>query len=96
MAQGGWYLEALETAPEYRGRGCARRLLLETVRCLKALSAHTIVSVVRRENAASRAVHEACGFEDTGRVARDMEGTPLEDCMIYRFSCADEFFEKKR
>lgn len=86
ISQGNWYLEALGTALEYRGQGCARRLLDKTLRCMRALSARSIVSVVRADNAASLAVHEACGFTDTGKRAKDMEGVPLDDCIVYRYT----------
>lgn len=84
-----WYLEALGTAPQYRAQGCARRLLTKTLRCMRVLCANSIVSVVRKDNAASRAVHEACGFSDTGDAAKDMEGTVIEECRIYRYIYAN-------
>ncbi len=80
-----WYLEALGTAPEYRGRGCARRLLTETLRCMRVLQARSIVSVVKQDNTASRAAHEACGFKDTGKSAKDMQGAEIEDCLVYQY-----------
>ena len=80
-----WYLEGLGTAPEYRGKGCARLLLTETKRCMRVLSACSIVSVVREDNAASRSVHEACGFIDMGKASKDMEGAVIEECLIYRY-----------
>ena len=86
MGGDNWYLEALGTAPEYRGKGCARRLLTETKGCMRALSACSIVSVVREDNTASRAVHEACGFADIGKTAKDMEGTVIKDCLVYRYT----------
>lgn len=85
MGEDNWYLEALGTAPEYRGQGIAKRLLKQTLRLMRTLPTHSIVSLVRRDNEASRAVHEACGFLDTGMTAKDEEGTTVEECMIYRY-----------
>ena len=86
MDEDGWYLEALETAPRYRRKGCARQLLNETMDRLHGLSARNIVSVVNRDNTASRALHEACGFVETSHAPKDMEGNPLEGCVVYQYT----------
>lgn len=57
--QDGLLLEALETCPEYRGRGYAKQLILtvlETVECDK------VYVHISRRNAPSIAAHKACGF----------------------------------
>ena len=82
----GWYLEALETAPRHRRKGCARQLLNETIDRLRSLSARSIVSVVDRDNAASRALHETCGFVETSHAPKDVEGNPLEGCIVYQYT----------
>jgi len=80
-----WYLEALETAPKFRRKGCAQQLMKEIVGYLRDLNAHSIVSVVDKENKASRALHEFCGFAQTASAAKDMEGNSLENCVVYQY-----------
>jgi len=85
MDEDDWYLEALETAPRYRRKGCARQLLNKTIDRLRSLSACSIVSVVGMDNAASRTLHEACGFVETSTAPKDMEGNPLKGCVVYQY-----------
>lgn len=85
MGEDNWYLEALGTAPEYRGQGIAKKLIKQTLRLMRTIPARSIVSLVRRDNEASRAVHEACGFLDTGMTAKDEEGTSVDECMVYHY-----------
>jgi len=84
-----WYLAALETAPTFRRKGFARRLLSQTVDYLRGQNACSIVSIVEKENKASRALHEACGFALTGSTAKDHEGNLIENCVLYRYSFAE-------
>jgi L-amino acid N-acyltransferase YncA len=85
MSEGGWYIEAVETAPEHRRKGCARYLLTQTLRCMRVLSARSIVSMTGKENAASCALHLSCGFSDTGKTAKDAEGAPIENCRVLEY-----------
>lgn len=57
--QDGLLLEALETSPEYRGRGYAKQLIRAV---LEAAEYDKIYAHISRRNAASIAVHTACGF----------------------------------
>lgn len=54
----GMLLEALETAPDCRGKGYATTLIREAL----ALRQEKIYSHISRKNAASIRVHEKCGF----------------------------------
>lgn len=57
--QDGLLLEALETSPEYRGKGYAKQL----IRAVLEAAEYDIIYVhISRRNAASIAVHTACGF----------------------------------
>lgn len=56
----GLLLEALETAPEYRRRGYAGRLILAV---LSQLQPKKVYSHVSKQNTASLSVHEKCGFQ---------------------------------
>ena len=55
--------EALETAPDCRRRGYARSLFSLLFRELEAEGPFTLTDTVKQTNAASLALHAACGFE---------------------------------
>ena len=57
--QDGLLLEALETAPEFRGRGYAKKLIRAV---LDTADFEKIYVHIHRRNATSAAVHTACGF----------------------------------
>lgn len=67
----GQLLEALETAPDQRNRGCARRLIEEALRGEKG----KIYSHVSKRNAPSLAVHRACGFRQILDYAAYVDGS---------------------
>lgn len=54
----GYLLEALETHPDYRGKGYAVCVLQEALELISL----PVYSHVRKENKASLRVHEKCGF----------------------------------
>ena len=60
---GVWHAEALETAPDCRRRGYARSLFSLLFRELEAEGPFTLTDTVNQTNAASLALHTACGFE---------------------------------
>jgi len=55
----GWLLEALETAPDHRKRGCAKALMGSV---LGMMGQSVIYSHVSKRNEASLRTHYACGF----------------------------------
>lgn len=61
-----YYLEALETDPELRGKGYASTLLTEVLEKLKKSGPFTVCDRVHKENAASVATHLKCGFAIAG------------------------------
>lgn len=66
-APGVWFLEALETAPQARGKGWAKQLITHTQQQLTQLGAHELFSLIDPENTPSIATHVACGFMATQR-----------------------------
>ena len=56
----GWLLEALETAPDDRKKGYAKRLMGEV---LEYMGQAVVYSHVSRRNEASLRTHYACGFQ---------------------------------
>ena len=66
-APGVWYLEALETAPQARGKGWAKQLICHTQELLTGQGAGELFSLVSPRNAPSIATHVSCGFVATAR-----------------------------
>lgn len=60
---GHYYLEALETAPDYRRKGYATDLLNAVIGDLKKHGKVKIYDCVRKKNTISLRVHEKCGFK---------------------------------
>lgn len=57
--QDGWLMEAVETAPQHRRRGYARKLIHSVIQTPEFTK---IYSHIHRDNTASLCLHEACGF----------------------------------
>ena len=66
-APGVWFLEALETAPQARGKGWAKQLMKHTQQLLTGQGAGELFSLVSPRNAPSIATHVSCGFVATDR-----------------------------
>lgn len=57
-----YYLEALETMPDYRKKGYATQLLSEVLNELKQNGSFKICDCVGKKNTASLNTHKKCGF----------------------------------
>lgn len=68
----GLLLSGLETAPQHRRKGYAKRLMEAT---LAEFADQKIYSHVAKRNAASLAVHEKCGFQIISDVAVYIDGS---------------------
>ncbi len=68
----GLLLAALETAPKHRRKGCATRLIQAV---LTRFEDEKIYSHVNKDNAASLAVHEKCGFQKISDTATYLDGS---------------------
>ncbi|MGN1075121.1 MAG: GNAT family N-acetyltransferase, partial [Eubacteriales bacterium] len=62
---GKWFIEAVETMPEYRHNGYGRMLLLDTIALLRTRNAKTLECIIAENNAASIKLHSGCGFIGT-------------------------------
>lgn len=67
VEDGLYYIEALETHPDYRKRGYAAKLLSEVVALLKESGPFRLCDCVSKKNVPSLATHKKCGFQ----IARD-------------------------
>ena len=77
----GVLLEALETAPDSRGRGYAQSL----VKAVLPLE-NKIYSHVGKKNNPSLAVHEKCGFQRISQRAVYIDGSVNDKCCTLCFS----------
>lgn len=82
----GLLLEALETTPEYRRKGYATALVRAVLLYLEAQGTVKVYSHVSRKNAASLAVHRACGFEKYLDHAVYVDGSVSRKACTYQFS----------
>lgn len=71
----GLLLEALETAPDKRGRGYAKQLVAAAI-----ADAQKVYSHVGKRNAPSLRVHEACGFRRISEQAVYIDGSVDSHC----------------
>lgn len=76
----GLLLAGLETAPDARNKGCAK-MLIHAI--LAAIGDVKIYSHIDRGNAASIAVHEACGFVRACDYAVYADGSVLHSSVTY-------------
>ena len=81
--QDGWLLEALETAPEYRGRGYAKALVTAV---LEYLDGAPVYSHVSKRNEASLRTHSACGFEKYLDHAVYVDGSVSQRAYTLRYN----------
>ena len=73
----GLLLAALETAPEFRRKGCGKRL----IQAVQArFSGEKIYSHVHKRNLPSLALHEACGFVRISERAAYLDGSVNSRC----------------
>lgn len=63
ISEGFYYMEALETHPDFRERGYAARLLAGVIGDLKTRGPFRLCDCVGKNNAAFLGVHRKCGFE---------------------------------
>lgn len=73
----GFLLEALETAPAYRRKGYAEKLL----RAVQAEFPQKIYSHVSKRNTPSLAVHKKCGFRQVLDYAKYIDGSVVRNAI---------------
>lgn len=82
----GLLLEALETAPDKRRQGHARRLMQETTAWLKEKGGGILYSHVGKRNTASLGVHGQLGFERVSELAVYADGSVNDYCCTLKLS----------
>lgn len=79
----GLLLEALETKPSDRRRGYAKKLIVKVLAYLENTQYRKVYSHIHKKNAASIAVHHACGFKQTLPYARYIDGSVLHSSYTF-------------
>ena len=82
----GYLLEALETDPDCRRKGYARKLILSVC---NALPDTKIYSHVHKRNIASLETHRSCGFQICKDFARYVNGTVSQNAFTMEFHKKD-------
>lgn len=62
VQEGVYYIEALETHPDFRRMGYGARVLSETLRALEKTGPFEVHDCVSKKNEASLVTHRKCGF----------------------------------
>lgn len=89
MKRGLYYLDALETHPQYRNKGYASTLLKEVTDVLKAYGPFRLCDCVDKNNTASLKAHKKCGFcvvSEAGYNYLDGEADSRDYGLAYTFS----------
>lgn len=81
----GMLLTALETAPEYRSKGYATKLIRAVQMWQKQQGDVILYSHIDHENWASIAVHEKCGFVKIADTAAYLDGTVTSRAGTYQY-----------
>lgn len=83
------YLEALETRPDCRKKGCGSALLSLVLEAMKAAGPFRLCDCVSKKNLASLKTHEKCGFQVVSEAGYDYLSREADDRdfgLEYRYS----------
>lgn len=95
LQEGFYYIEALETHPQYRRKGYGARLLVGLVDVLKEQGSFRLCDCVGKKNFASLSVHKRCGFEITDEVGHNYLNDETDDrrySLQYVYQCSKELY----
>ena len=81
----GLLLHSLETAPDERRKGYAKRLLTESLRYLNTTECRVVYSHIDKRNKASLALHKRCGFQIVSDSATYLDGTVTQNACTLRY-----------
>lgn len=84
-SEGHWFLEAVETKPDERGKGFGKDLLHHTIQYLKKIGMTELTCTISKNNYKSQALHGKCGFFPTNDLPLNCWGELEENTILYRF-----------
>jgi len=67
-APGSWYINAVATYKEYRGKGVARKLMADAEARARSAGCHSMSLIVASENTSAIKLYEYLGFNDVGSL----------------------------
>ena len=79
IQEGLYYMEALETRPDYRRKGYGAELLSSAADSLKKNGSFRLCSCVSKKNIASLRTHEKCGFQIVSEEGYDYLNGEADD-----------------
>lgn len=80
----GYLIAGIETLPEERRKGYANELLNSVLRQFQRNGDRNVYSHIRKNNAASVALHKLCGFEHLSDCACLLDGSVSNQYYTYR------------
>ena len=80
-----WHIEAVETRPDSRNNGYAKKLLNHTLEHLSTLGMKSADCCIAKSNVTSQILHTGCGFVCTNK-SPIYNGKPSKNTQIYLFS----------
>lgn len=84
-SEGHWFLEAVETKPDERGKGFGKDLLHHTIQYLKKSGMTELACTISKNNHKSQSLHGKCGFFPTNDLPLNCWGEVEENTILYRF-----------
>jgi len=84
--QDGLLLEALETHPEYRNKGFAKRLIQEVLRNLEKQGCTVVYSHISKQNIASLKADLSCGVQRVSEQAVYIDGSVTNRACTMRYA----------
>ena len=84
----GLLLEGLETVPDGRRKGYAKKLLSATISYVAGSFYCPIYSHIEKNNLASRNLHISCGFKEIADYAVYIDGSVDFKCATYKIGCS--------
>ncbi|MBO4887199.1 MAG: GNAT family N-acetyltransferase [Firmicutes bacterium] len=97
ILNGSYYLEALETRPDLRGKGYGAKLLSGVLNALEKDGPFRLCDCVSKKNVASLKTHEKCGFHIVSEKGYDYLQQEADDHsygLEYRYSIEEKMEDK--
>lgn len=81
-----WFIEAVETKPDQRGKGYGKALLQHTIQYLQERNMKEATCTIAAKNVISQELHKKCGFYPTNELPMNPWGEVEEGRILYRFT----------